>query len=195
VPLSIPPESQHGFDVPVSSAGQSLPGATLLNVDYIAQSPWKWLCWAACCEMVLRANNIPTTGMCQTAQLFAGASKNCCTDCSECDSAYTTPEAAYKRWHVPCDPPYGYAFSWEGLSNEIVHGGRPVEIYFLWNGGNAAHLALAIGLHPSDQTVFVNDPYFGRGWVAYDDVLVAYHNGGVWRQSWQGIGYSLGTLS
>lgn len=204
--LQTPPES--GFDIPISTTADMANQGTLLPVDYISQGQTRNLCWAACCEMVLRANGVLDKKICEIAQLFVDPSINCCADpnvCPEdCDKTLATPEQAYASCNVmlsDANSPYQSYFEMSSLVSEIGKNHRPVEIYFLWNGGASAHLALAIGVKSAASgtnsmgMVYMNDPLYGYGWVAYEDVLAAYGYGGTWRQTWQGIGYSLGPLT
>ena len=110
---------------------------------------------------------------------------------SECDKE-NYPENAYAKLNFPCDPPYDFAFNWQSLINEIQIANRPVEAWYDWNGGGA-HVALLIGIHPNGY-LFVNDPWMGWGWAAYQDVCVAYGEGR-WSKSYQGIGYSLAPIT
>jgi hypothetical protein len=197
--LRIPADG--GFDIPLRTTPDLAEGATLLPVDYVSQGNTNNLCWAACCEMVLRANRVTNIRICDLAQIWAPSGSDCCADgnitSSACDQAFATPEQAYRQCNVPlADPnvPYQFAFQMPDLTREIATNRRPVEIYFLWSSGLTAHLALAIGVSGNGM-LFINDPHYGRGWVAYDDVVNAYNLGGTWRQTWQGIGYSLGTLA
>jgi Papain-like cysteine protease AvrRpt2 len=181
------------FDAPIMPTASMAQGGLLLPVPYISQNPAKNLCWAACCEMVLRANNRSDKRICDLANLFASGT-NCCPDATipACDQDQSA-EDAYKKCGVSFQGPYSYAFAWQGLVNEIQIGRRPVEVLYHWNDGSGQHLALLTGLHPSGY-VFVNDPWKGWGWMAYQDVLDAYGLG-KWIMTYQGIGNSLAPLS
>lgn len=197
MPLSSSGSSDGTFDIPSETTADMAVGGVLLPVDYVSQTPTANLCWAACAEMLLRANGEDNLRMCGVAQIFAGASVDCCSNISQCDCAYASPDQVFTQIHLPGDLPdkYPFPFTWDGLVNEIRNGRRPVEVYFVWNGGQRAHVALAIGVRTSDQSVYMNDPYYGSGWVSYQDVLDVYGYGGSWTETWQGIGQSLGILA
>jgi Papain-like cysteine protease AvrRpt2 len=179
------------FDVPILPTPGMAQGGLLLPVPYISQNPAKNLCWAACCEMVLRANNITDKRICDIAGLLAGY--NCCPDpMSAGGDQAQSAEDAFHHCAFPFQGPLYYAFEWQGLVNEIQIAHRPVEILYHWNDG-IQHLALLIGIH-STGYLFVNDPWKGWGWVKYEDVLNAYGLG-KWLYTYQAIGGSLDPLT
>lgn len=181
------------FDAPIMPTEDMVQGGLLLPVPFISQNPAKNLCWAACCEMVLRANNRTDKRICDIAALFAGGA-NCCPDATvqACDQDQSA-EDAYTKCGISFQGPYSYAFSWQGLVNEIQIAHRPVEVLYRWNDGSGQHLALLTGLHPSGY-LFVNDPWKGWGWMTYQDVLDGYGLG-EWIMTYQGIGNSLAPLA
>lgn len=197
MPLSSSGSTDSDFDIPSTTTADMAAGGILLPVDYVSQVPTANLCWAACAEMALRANGITNMRICNIVQPFAGSALDCCSDITKCDQPYASPEETFARIQLPGNAPdqYLFPFTWEGLVNEIQTGRRPVEVYFRWDGGDSAHVALAVGVRASDQSVYMNDPYYGSGWVSYGDVLDAYGNGGYWAETWQGIGASLGQFA
>jgi len=193
MPVSEPSDGGLDFDVPVMPTVDDAQGGTLLPVPYVSQNPAKNLCWAACCEMALRANNVTSWTLSTLAALFAVPGTSCSDATAPgCDVAQK-PEDAYGRLEFHFSGPFPYPFTWQALVNEISTARRPVEALLHWDSNGESHAVLLIGLN-NQGYVFVNDPLRGWGWVAYDDVKSAYGLG-FWAFSYQEIGYSLGALS
>jgi len=69
-----------------------------------------------------------------------------------------------------------------------IRDGRAVQVYYLWNAGTSAHVALIIGFYPNDEfEVFDPSKLYGAGRRAYSEIVGAYGLG-QWRLSYFNVG-------
>lgn len=159
------------------------PRERLLALPYVQQEQNNW-CWAACCQMLLRHFGKPALDQCQIAEReFHGS---CCQNpaSATCDAGQW-PETAYPSHGIQLNRIEGI-LSDGGLRGEI-DAGRPVEVYYVWQGGLSAHVALVTGYYSNgDFEVFDPARTFGRGRRAYDRIVAAYGLG-QWRLSYSNI--------
>lgn len=164
-------------------ASVSLPSERLLAVPYAQQEQNNW-CWAACCQMLLSLLGKPSLSQCQIAEdEFHGS---CCRNPSSatCDLGQW-PETAYPAHGIQLDRIDG-ALS-EGTLRSEIDAGRAIEVYYVWQGGSSAHVALIIGYYSNgDFEVFDPSRAFGRGRRSYARIVAAYGLG-QWRLSYSNI--------
>ncbi|MGD9714132.1 MAG: papain-like cysteine protease family protein [Thermomicrobiales bacterium] len=155
-------------------------GTIELPVTYAQQEQGNW-CWAACCQMLRGLLSKGPLSQCRIADMrFAG---NCCHNGSsaQCNRA-TWPHEAY--------PAHGIQSKYQDRTLSPVElraeidAGRAVQVYYLWNSGVSAHVALVVGYYPgSEFQVYDSSETFGPGRRAYDFIVAAYGRGR-WRRSY-----------
>jgi hypothetical protein len=167
VPIQVP------FGQDALAPGAPAPGAAgVLPVPYMRQQQTNW-CWAACCEMVFQFNAV-TVQQCDMATAQFGG-KCCAAPSSSVCNQGNWPEYVYPRYgfhYTRGNAPFTSA----AVQAEI-NAGRPVEVYYAWNGGGA-HVALIVGFYDNGD-LEVSDPWYGSGRRTYAAVLAAY-NLGAW---------------
>jgi hypothetical protein len=154
-----------------------------LPVPYHPQTQNYW-CWAACCQMVFDYYHINALQQCDLASGQFG--QGCCANPS-------SPICDQGEWPQNVYPKYGVGFnlinssmSLNDVTAELL-GNRPVEVYYAWNGGAGAHVALIVGVFDNGD-VWVHDPWpsYGSGRRAFSFVQSAY-NLGSWTISYSNI--------
>lgn len=164
-------------------AAPGLSSQQLLPVDYREQEQTNW-CWAACCQMLAAFLGRPNLRQCDIAERqFHGG---CCAapSSSGCDRG-EWPEVAYPANGIQLDR-IDSALSRVALQAEL-DAGRAVEVYYVWQGGRDAHVALVTGYY-SNGDFEVLDPAraFGPGRRTFDWILSAYGLG-QWRLTYTNI--------
>lgn len=165
------------------AAATGLVSEKVLPVSYSEQEQGNW-CWAACCQMLLGLLNKPAQSQCRIVERqFHGS---CCQNPTSptCDRG-EWPEAAYPAHAISLeriDRALG-----DGELRAEIDAGRAVEVYYVWQGGLSAHVALITGYYSNgDFEVFDPARTFGRGRRAYDRIVAAYGLG-QWRLSYAKI--------
>lgn len=174
---------------------RSTSGEVFVDIDFVAQHPHKNLCWAACGEMVFRHYGLAAS-MCENASLATG--RACCAGGPDrrCDVT-AWPHDLYaraQRLH------HGRPFSCKQVGGRLrldeiaeeLRKQRPVQIYFRWRRGGS-HTALVTGAR-TDGSLYVVDPQFRRGWLAFNYVVRAY-NLGEWADTWHELEPVHGAIS
>ena len=174
-----------GTPIPYGPAFMAAPppgaGQRLLGVPYLRQEQSNW-CWDACCVMFLTYRGGPAPPrQCDVATRQFGAA--CCNTptSSACDQG-CWPENAFPNWAINFNR-LGATIPFADIVTEI-DAGRPVEVYYAWNGVGA-HVALVIGYY-ANQDLEVNDPWYGPGRRAYGYVLSGYGQG-AWRITYRDL--------
>jgi Papain-like cysteine protease AvrRpt2 len=172
-----------GTLIPLTRTFAAPGAATLLPVPYLLQTQNNW-CWAACCEMVFKYYGGPLLQQCDLASRQFHT--NCCATPS-------SPVCDKGEWPENVYPSQGFAFvkTYAPLTPSMVESelglGRPVEIYYAWEGGRGAHVALITGIF-DDGDIWVHDPwrYYGSAKRPFEFVKNAY-NFGIWAMSYSQI--------
>ena len=143
----------------------------ILSMPYVAQSPYRNLCWAACCSMVLGhyGRNVSVLGVLQSVR------GNGCANAapgSSCDAG-VWPDEAFPHLGLRCDRVTGAASV--GNVQFEINRNRPVEAYFAWDGGGN-HVAVIAGVYDNGQ-LHIKDPLMGEGAVSHAYLMSAYGKG------------------
>jgi hypothetical protein len=135
-----------GAGSPLQSMAAEDAAPVLLNVPYISQRPFRYLCWAACCEMVLNFYGDETHPLCALCTRAIGGAYDCCAQMNpaQCDKGHW-PQDIYVAAGMDCSPVAG-PLTPPSIAQEIDRG-RPVEPFYRWNTG-AIHTALICGYYP-----------------------------------------------
>jgi hypothetical protein len=193
MPLAMP--AGEGTPVPPSGATDEASDFVILPIPYVSQRPSTNLCWAACAAMLLAADHLPHASLCEVASVFSLNGENCCpTPSGEACDHPADPEAILSRLPLGYQKAGGHLDP-ASIQGWIVQAKKPMELYFWLNGPQGdqrAHVALLIGCAANGK-VFVNDPWWGAGWLDYNDVVTCYGYGS-WYETYYGIGASLGPL-
>jgi hypothetical protein len=171
------------FDAQLRTAA----GEISVEIDFVAQHPYRNLCWAACGEMVFRHYGL-NASMCENASLATG--RRCCAGgpVVQCDVT-AWPHDLYDRARYLS---HRRSFRWRRAGRRLelqeiaaeLRENRPVQIYLQWRRGSS-HTALIAGAR-TDGGLYVVDPQFRRGWLAFDYVARAY-NLGAWTDTWYAL--------
>ena len=153
----------------------------VLNVPYCSQRPFQHLCWAACCEMVLKYNNKNVPNLCNiTSAVFKP--EDCCSSPSSCDRT-EWPDVAYGKLNFQCLE-FDQPFDTDALSHEIRENGRPVQALLDYDG--TAHVVVIAGLY-ADNDLLVLDPLRGSAKCSYESLLEAFGDGGQWERTYYNL--------
>jgi len=153
-------------------------GDIILPVPYYSQTPHQYLCWAACCEMILSYyRKIPDGGINGIASKVLRMN---CQNLAECDQT-CSPVDANRIMGINCTP-WDYPFDMDGILRELG-AGRPIQALLELNGGQ--HVILISGF--ANHKLVVLDPWYGRGLVDYNQLLNSYVNGGYWHFSYYNL--------
>ena len=164
-----------GIPIPVAALPSALPAPAaaptfrLLPIVLVRQQQTNW-CWAACCEMVFAHKGVLWIYQCNIVSRQFNA--NCCTHpypkvCNKPE----WPDQAYVDWGITFTR-LNSQLSFADLQSAIDNG-NPVEVYFVWQGSVAAHVALVVGWYDNGD-VQVNDPWRGVLRIGYVDLQIAY---------------------
>jgi Papain-like cysteine protease AvrRpt2 len=174
-----------GTPINIPPLAPGAPGAApspMLPVPYIKQGQTNW-CWAACCEMVFKYSQVNNVQQCDMATFTFGG--NCCqTPSSAGCNQGQFPPPIYANWGFLCDETDA-ALSQDDVKAEL-NAQRPVEVYYAWDGGGGAHVALIRGYYDNGDFE-VSDPWYGPGPHSYDDILNACQNGGQWTMTYSNL--------
>ena len=182
IPLAEPQAATFGLTAAV------LPNR--LGIQYVSQLPNQNLCWAACCQMVLGPARTHTGAVCGVASHVFGM--QCCPDprTRNCDWPADIT-AAYKEFGINA-PPWGSSFREADLVAHIEVGRYPIQLYFLI--ADRAHTSIVVdSLDVSVNGVAakafrVYDPWYGGLSCSYDSLRRFYGHGGLWTDTYYGIG-------
>jgi hypothetical protein len=166
-----------------------------LPIPFISQRSYRFLCWAACCAMVMKglhdffpaqASHLPTTvedvakavintGAC-TPPGQSDLDQRCWPDC-----------AVYELIGEQCTT-HGNYIDADLLIQELVQNRRPVMIYIEANGGQIAHVVLIIGYDDHTGFFLVHDPAVGPCKKHYNELFSI--DSCSWTKTFYNIGYS-----
>ena len=158
-----------------------------VKVAWLGQSQSEW-CWAACAQMVLWYYGSRQVRQCDFADWLFGQ-RACCKHPSSslCNWPCRIEDVSsiYSRWNLQSS--LHKAVSFEILEREIKDR-RPVEVGYLWLGGDSGHLALVVDTtsFKNKKHVKVHDPFYGKGMVEFSALERAYGLG-TWHATWIGI--------
>lgn len=162
----------------------------MLPVPYVSQGSARYLCWAACAEMLFRyirslnpAFEIRTT-ICELAGINSG--RDCCGRFEPPCDRPGWPHELYRFLNFPYLAEDG-PLPFEMLVEELRTHRLPVQVYFR----GLAHTALVVGVF-SDGDLAILDPLFGRGKFPYRELVIAYGRGGQWTRTWYRLGIAHG---
>jgi hypothetical protein len=156
------------------------PTGAMLGVPFYRQEQTNW-CWAGCSQMVLVFFGIGNIRQCDMASTEFGA--NCCaTPSSATCNQGGWPENVLTRagCHAPRQNGQVNRFSVEAA----FAAGRPIIVYYAWNGGGA-HVAVVRGIYDNGD-LEVNDPWYGPGRRTFAAVQSGYGMGS-WTMTYPGI--------
>lgn len=141
---------------------------TVLPVGLVTQIPYQNLCWAACCAMVLNADNPPTPPW--TAASLAKYKFNVTTD-------YPVDPGLALR---DCGIPFADSMTTSHVNGfdattlvSLLDTGMPVMVFWVYRADpRYGHVALVIGYSPYDGGTFcVADPlYQSDYWLTWDQL-------------------------
>lgn len=166
--------------------------AVALPIGFIGQGDYDQLCWAACCAMVLRANH-GDQGLLDVASAVTG--KPCSADPrhSDCNEP-VDPVVAWTYYHAPYSVPVPQQGPIDAgaLTDQIVNGRKPVQVFWTYSGGGGTgHVLLVGGWDQASATFGLYDPLRKPQWLDYSYIESA---GGVgwWSRTFYAIGNRLG---
>jgi hypothetical protein len=166
-PITIPSVPQHGEN------DQDL------TVPFVAQQPYKNLCWAACGAMVLQYyfEDVEITDV--AGKMFG----NCTGMPTRCDQP-AWPDEMYKAYGFGCQI-VEQALTLQAVRAWIANT-QPVQAYYQW-WDDTGHTVLIVGCSADDDWLLVYDPLWGIGWQSYQTVLQGSGRGGTWQRTWCNI--------
>ena len=150
----------------------------MLPIPYVEQTQSQW-CWAACAEMVARYLGNTAVKQCELANILHERT-NCCSapGSSPCNrpTDFLGVIRVYRHLDINC-----IGHTWPVNAQVVLReltAGRPVEVGYLWAGGNGGHVAVIYGV-TAGGLLAVHDPWpdFGSGFATYPYVLTAYGMG------------------
>ena len=170
-----------GIPIPINKSNVKSTG-DLLAVPYFHQHVTEW-CWAACAQMLFHTLNVNKKSQCEMAE-EAFFPHQCCTtpQSNACNKPYY-PKLVFQGNGVPYKDTAS-AVSFQAIDTEIK-AGRPLEIFWKWNGSTAGHLLLISGTYKPiapnlTGDLHIIDPRKSNsvtGRMEYDEVMSAMGKG------------------
>lgn len=153
-----------------------------LDVPSLSQEQTNW-CWAACVSMVADYYSPPppSSRQCNLAHLLF--MQDCCSSPVACNRGIDASKVVRAFSLVGLRATFVGAPVSLAILDAEIGAGRPAMVRYTWDGGGA-HAAIVRG--SCETFVWVNDPWFGPGYVAYDSLSDA-QGMGRWTRTWTGI--------